>query len=63
MVLFYLLGATAIFYGVANHPELMFRDPPVTVPQRVEQSPDSVPNHISCQFRGESFCHPKRYDV
>lgn len=21
--------------------------------------PDTVPNHISCQFRGAEFCHPK----
>lgn len=24
---------------------------------------DTVPNNISCQFRGASFCHPKLIDV
>lgn len=26
-------------------------------------SPDTVPNAISCQFRGESFCHPKQFNI
>lgn len=30
-----------------------------TTAQYLPNGPDTVPNHISCQFRGASFCHPK----
>lgn len=35
---------------------------PAAVPWGMQPS-DTVPNHISCQFRGAEFCHPKTLDV
>lgn len=61
IILFYAAFALIVVFGVLRHPLQDFPQHPA--PVRVEQSPDSVPNAISCQFRGEGFCHPKRFDV
>lgn len=61
IVLFYVLAALIVACGVLNHPEQLA---PATKAQPfMPNGSDTVPNKISCQFRGSSFCHKKEYHV
>jgi len=64
VILFYLVVGLIVVFGVLQHPEQW-------APAQTERKPepfmpngsDTVPNKISCQFRGSSFCHPKEFHV
>lgn len=56
IVLVYTAAVTLILWHFNTAPPT-----PKPEPVRGEQSPDSVPNKVSCAFRGESFCHHKEW--
>lgn len=57
LAVLYLAVSTAILHAVADQAATK------AAPARIELSPDSVPNKISCQFRGQGFCQPTRFNV
>lgn len=62
IILFYALAAVIVVFGAVYHPLQHPKAAPGLVPQSL-QPPDTVPNNISCQFRGEGFCQPKEFTV
>lgn len=64
IIVFYIVVGLIVVFGVLKHPELWVTQPPAQARQPfMPNGSDTVPNNISCQFRGAEFCHPKEFNV